>query len=194
MNQLKVLDLDALAELASKGDYEATGFLFSRLHNLFKKMARDFMAPRNVSLNYFDDFYDVICDSFLEASSRYKKELGLPFLNYFWSIAKGRMGSYYHRIVESKVFYFPPETLEEFSYQARDVELLDNEHHQISLSEVRRAISENKADFTRDEKLYLDTILRGLENSEVTKVVGWSKSKVYRVRKKALGKIACLFK
>lgn len=184
VNDISLTD-EEMVELIQKGNNKYMAKLYVRYQSLFYYTSLKYMSKNHISQNLKDDFVDIAVESFHAAIKSFDTKKNTHFLNYWWSIKDHNFSSYLFRIKRKKIYYFDPKLVEEKLSDFIDDDLQSNVPHtiydaiEIDLSEL--------GDLTDREILLFKCLLVGHENlDELVELLGWSKSKAYRTKRKLL--------
>lgn len=171
---------EELVELIQKGNKEALSELFTKYIGLIYKVSFQFMVDKEIAQMYFENLYDIALDGLYIACRDYRKSVGTPFINFWWSIVERRHLTYWQEL----------SSIKNIAEQSDDIDRIGNGQ---LISNAIEIIAEHK-DFTVDEKIFLTSTLLGFKPLEIAEQNGWNRPKLYRTKSKAMDKLNKIFK
>ena len=172
---------EELVKLIQEGKQEALETLFNRYKGFIYEVSLTFMIENHIAQMYFDDLMEVAIDCLLIACQDFLVDQGKSFLNYWWGITDKRLMTFLQRIID----------LRQVTYD-RNIfpDLPDSNAEQI----VYESFKKYHDRFTTEEKCLLEYLHLGYKPLEIAEFFSWNKSKLYRIKKKALDKLNKIIK
>ena len=173
--------------MIAQGSKRAFELLFCKFQGLIYKRVFEFTKKYNIPQMYHDDLTSEATDALVTAVRRYIYSPDSTFISFWWSIVEHKFVSFLRRIADTKVFYFDPGFLENEVMYLSDYDL--REPSMLTIDIVLEICRRAKIELNNDETRMLKLFIEGYKTSELPDIFSWTKTKVYRIRKKLMEKL-----
>ena len=183
---------EELVKLIQEGNQEALECLYIRYKGLIYEASFQYLIENNIAQMYLDDLIDVATECLFIAIKQFTVGEDGSFLNTWWMITNRHQTKFLKKTIESRVSYYDPLIIENVGTSQ-----LSDSHIDISrgvdISIIDR-INKYAELFTLDERCFLEYYILGYKPLEIAEFFTWGKSKLYRVKKKAMLKLNKIIK
>lgn len=192
-NPWSIYSDEDLVFIIQKGNHKAFTELFSRLNGLFYSVSYSFMVENHIPNLYLDDLIGISTDSFMIAVEKYVQGT-TKFVSFWWSIVMTKFRNYYAKNKDLQLACGEENFHETQRFKLQDVEPVSEPEYNPLSDELVVLINNNINKFTKEEVLYLQFTFLGYKPLEVGEIVEWDRSKLFRIRRKALHKLNMIIK
>ena len=183
---------EELVKLIQEGNKEALEVLYIRYKGLIYESSYCYMIENHVAQMYLDDLVDVAVDALFIAVKDFVVGENKSFLNYWWLIANRRQTTFLQKTIDAKVLYYDPHIIENASVASlSDSQTETNNDMNTAFIKI---ISNNASAFSQNERCFLEYYILGYKPLEIAEFFSWNKSKLYRIKKKAMDKLNKIIK
>ena len=183
---------EELVSLIQEGNQKALEELYIRYKGLIYEISYKYMMNNNVAQMYLDDLIDVATDCLMVASNSFTVGQDWSFLSFWWAITERKQKEFLTRTIEKRITYYDPCIYELVSIGLHDSHShLGTEGLGVSIIET---IHKHASVFTEEELCYLEYYLLGYKPLEIAELFNLNRSRLYRIKKKAMNKLNKIFK
>ena len=183
---------EELVKLIQEGNKEALEALYIRYQGLIYEVSYKYMLENGVAQMYLDDLVDVAIDGLFKAIETFTVGRDSSFLNLWWIIVERRQATFLQKTIETRVAYFDPLVIENC-----EISFLSDSHVDNSRSvdtSILDRIRKHADEFTQNERCYLEYFILGYKPLEIAEFFSWNRSRMYRIKKKAMDKLNKIIK
>lgn len=183
---------EELVKMVQDGNEQVLEQLYVKYKGLIYEVSYKYMMNNKIAQMYLDDLIDIATECLLIACKDFNVGQDRSFLNYWWAIVERRQKDFQKKAIESRVYYYDPFMIE------NSVSSLSDSHprggYEGVFVSIIETINKNEDLFTQDERIYLKYFLIGYKPIEIAELLSWNKSKMYRVKNKAMDKLNKIIK
>ena len=183
---------EELISMVQKGSIVAIEKLYESYKGLIYTVSITFLKENGLAQMYFDDLIDIATDTLLRCSQKYTIGNDNSFLNYWWGVTKNQFGSFLRKTVSTGIVYFDPNLVE-----TSEICLFDSSHSTPTKGvefTIEQIIKNNSDVFTLDERVFIEYFIQGLKPLEISELLSWNRSKMYRIKRSAMNKLNKIIK
>ena len=179
---------EELVSAIQQGNQSAMLELFNRYNGLFYTVSYSFMNNYHIPHLYLDDFVSVATDSLLFALEKYVPGTN-KFISFWWSITVIKFKNYYAKNKNIQLACSEESFVDKQRNKLQDIEANNVPKLDPLTEDMVNVINININKFTKEELIFLQFALIGYDAREISSIVEWKKSKLFRIRRNALNKL-----
>ena len=183
---------EELVKLIQEGNKEALEVLYIKYKGLIYESSYCYMIENHVAQMYLDDLVDVAIEALFIATRDFVVGDNNCFLNYWWLIANRRQATFLQKTIDAKVLYYDPYVIENASIASlSDSRIETNNDMNTAFVKI---ITNHASEFSQEERCFLEYFILGYKPLEIAEFFSWNKSKLYRIKRKAMDKLNRIIK
>ena len=182
---------EELVKLIQEGNKEALEALYIRYKGLIYELTYKYMLENNIAQMYLDDLIDVAVEALFTAADKYIVGQDKSFLNFWWAVVDRRQVTFLQETIDTHVLCYDPHFIENAGSLLSDSQAEVVDEIGISIFEI---IKNNEHRFSQMERCFLEYYILGYKPLEIAEFFSWDRSKLYRVKRKALDKLNKIIK
>ena len=182
-----------LVFIIQKGNMKAFTELFNRFNGLFYSISYSFMKDYHIPHLYLDDLISISTESLMVAIEKYSSGT-TKFISYWWSISNTKFKNYYAKNKDLQLACGIEDFHDKQRYKMQDVDTVSEQEYSPISEELITLINKNINKFTNEEIKFLQLTFMEYKPLEIGEIIQWDRSKLFRIRRKALTKLNMIIK
>ncbi len=167
--------------------------LFNRFNGLFYSISYSFMKDYHIPHLYLDDLISISTESLMLAIEKYSAGI-TKFVSYWWSISITKFKNYYAKNKDLQLACGTEDFRDNQRYKMQDAEIVSEPEYSPISDELIELINKYIDKFTKEEIKFLQLTFMEYKPIEIGEIIQWERSKLFRIRRKALTKLNMIIK